>query len=193
MPDTDKAALRSAARRRRRELHALAPDAGREAASHLPAELGPFGTAALYWPAGSEIHPGPLAEALAERGVSLCLPAVVTRDAPVVFRPWTPGEPLAPDDIGMLAPEAAWPVIRPDLVVLPLLAFDAAGGRLGQGGGYYDRTLAQLRSQGPVFVLGLAYSGQEVERLPAEPHDEPLDAVLTETGFRAFRSNKELG
>ena len=173
-------------------MHALAPDAGRQAAACFPRDLGPFATAALYWPAGSEIDPGPLAEVLAERGVRLCLPAVVVKDAPLEFRAWSLGEPLAPDAIGMMAPEAAWPLLRPDLMVLPLLAFDGYGGRLGQGGGYYDRTLAQLRAQGPVFVLGLAYAAQEVERLPAETHDEPLDAVLTETGFRAFRSNEDL-
>ncbi len=76
--------------------------------------------------------------------------------------------------------------MSPDLVLVPLLAFDPYGGRLGQGGGYYDRTLAQLRAERPVFVLGLAYAGQEVERLPAETHDQPLDAVLTETGLRSF-------
>jgi 5-formyltetrahydrofolate cyclo-ligase len=74
---------------------------------------------------------------------------------------------------------------------VPLLAFDAHGGRLGQGGGYYDRTIAQLRAGGPVFVLGLAYAGQEVERLPAETHDQPLDAVLTETGLRLFATRDD--
>ena len=76
--------------------------------------------------------------------------------------------------------------MRPELVVTPLLAFDGSGGRMGQGGGYYDRTLGQLRAEGRVFVVGLAFAGQEVEKLPAEDHDQPLDAVLTEAGFRRF-------
>jgi hypothetical protein len=73
---------------------------------------------------------------------------------------------------------------RPELVVAPLLAFDRFGGRLGQGGGHYDRALAALRRTGPVFLLGLAFAGQEVDRLDLEPHDQPLDAVLTEAGYR---------
>lgn len=70
-----------------------------------------------------------------------------------------------------------------------LLAFDAAGGRLGQGGGHYDRTLAALRARGQVFVLGLAYADQEVEALDMEPHDQRLDAILTETGYTRFRKD----
>lgn len=91
---------------------------------------------------------------------------------------------LAPDAAGLPAPPADAPGLRPDLVIAPLLAFDRLGGRLGQGGGHYDRTLAGLRRTGPVFVLGLAYAGQEVDRLDLEPHDQKLDAVLTEAGYR---------
>jgi 5-formyltetrahydrofolate cyclo-ligase len=96
------------------------------------------------------------------------------------------GEELAADALGVRAPTRRAPFVTPDLVVTPLLAFDALGGRLGQGGGYYDRTLAELRARGQVFVLGLAWAGQEVERLPAETHDQPLDAVLTERELRFF-------
>jgi 5-formyltetrahydrofolate cyclo-ligase len=74
--------------------------------------------------------------------------------------------------------------VSPELVVAPLLAFDRHGGRLGQGGGHYDRTLANLRAKGRVFILGLAYAGQEVDAIPIEPHDQRLDAVLTEAGYR---------
>ena len=81
------------------------------------------------------------------------------------------------------------PLPTPRLVICPLLAFDRAGGRLGQGGGHYDRTLAVLRAQGPVFVLGLAYAGQEVAALDLEPHDQRLDAILTETGYTRFRKD----
>jgi len=71
----------------------------------------------------------------------------------------------------------------PDLIIAPLLAFDRAGGRLGQGGGHYDRTIEALRARGPVFVIGLAYAGQEIEAVPCEPHDQRLDAILTEIGY----------
>jgi 5-formyltetrahydrofolate cyclo-ligase len=82
---------------------------------------------------------------------------------------------------------AVSPTLRPDLVVAPLLAFDRRGGRLGQGGGSYDRTLANLRAEKPVFVIGLAYSGQEVDALPVESHDQRLDAILTETEYLEVR------
>ena len=94
--------------------------------------------------------------------------------------------PLPRDAAGVPAPGPDAPELTPDLVVVPLLAFDGAGARLGQGGGYYDRTLAALRAAGPVVALGLAYAGQEVARLPVEAHDQRLDAVLTEAGLRRF-------
>jgi len=86
---------------------------------------------------------------------------------------------LEPDAAGQPAPPPGAPERRPDLVIAPLLAFDRFGGRLGQGGGHYDQALANLRRTGPVFVLGLAFAGQEVDRLDLEAHDQPLDAVLT--------------
>jgi 5-formyltetrahydrofolate cyclo-ligase len=79
--------------------------------------------------------------------------------------------------------------VRPDLVIAPLLAFDRAGGRIGQGGGHYDRTIAALRTQGPLFVIGLAFAGQEVAELPHEPHDQRLDAILTETAYIEVRKD----
>jgi 5-formyltetrahydrofolate cyclo-ligase len=85
-----------------------------------------------------------------------------------------------------MAPVPSAPQSHPDLVIAPLLGFDRKGRRLGQGGGTYDRTLANLRAFGRVFVLGLAYSGQEVDEVPAEPHDQRLDAVLTETAYLEF-------
>lgn len=183
----DKGELRRAARQTRRELQACAPDAGEQAASLYPsASLGASRTAALYWPCGSEIDPRPLARRLADAGSRLCLPTVAAAGEALEFRLWAEDDVLAPDALGLAAPVAGRPAITPELVVIPLLAFDASGGRLGQGGGYYDRTLERLRAAGPVFALGLGYAGQEVARLPAETHDQPLDAVLTETGLRLF-------
>ena len=94
-----------------------------------------------------------------------------------------------PDAFGVPSPPPEAPEATPRLVICPLLAFDRAGGRLGQGGGHYDRTLAVLRAQGPVFVLGRAYAGQEVAALDLEPHDQRLDAILTETGYTRFRKD----
>ena len=98
-------------------------------------------------------------------------------------------QPLQPDAARVPSPTAAAPALIPDLIIAPLLAFDRAGFRLGQGGGYYDRTLQALRAAGPVFVVGLAYAGQEVEAAPRDDHDQPLDAILTETGYHRFRKD----
>jgi len=135
---------------------------------------------------GSEIDPSPLMGRLLEAGARLALPAASLETAPMVFRAFDFGDPLELDAFGALAPLGGASEVQPDLVIAPLLAFDRFGGRIGQGGGHYDRTLAALRARGPVFVLGLAYAGQEVGTLPRDPHDEPLDAVVTELGLRHF-------
>jgi 5-formyltetrahydrofolate cyclo-ligase len=120
---------------------------------------------------------------LADAGVRLALPVAFERDQPLDFRAYDLGDRLEPDAYNIAAPTSAAPVVRPDLVITPLLAFDRKGGRMGQGGGHYDRTLALLRAEGPVFVLGLAYAGQEVADIPLEDHDQRLDAILTEKGY----------
>ncbi len=186
-PDPDRISrqdLRRAQRRRRRALAAAQPDAGARAALLLAEDALPaFGTFAAYLPAGGEIDPAPLAARLMARGGRRLLPRVM-EDGAMRFLDAPPEGVLAPDAAGLPAPPADAPGLRPDLVIAPLLAFDRLGGRLGQGGGHYDRTLAGLRRTGPVFVLGLAYAGQEVDRLDLEPHDQKLDAVLTEAGYR---------
>ena len=148
------------------------------------------GVIAIYKALGAELDPRPLADILAKQGWSIALPCVEVEDGPMVFRAWKPGERLAQDLTGLPAPLASAPDVDPYLVLVPLLAFDRAGGRLGQGGGYYDRTLAALRGQGLAPpAVGFAYSGQEVPRLPREPHDQPLDGILTEAGYIAVRKD----
>jgi 5-formyltetrahydrofolate cyclo-ligase len=120
---------------------------------------------------------------LADTGAEPALPAAESRDLALSFRLWDPRTPLEPDAFGIPSPPLWADVVQPDLVIAPLLAFDRAGGRLGQGAGHYDRTLANLRALKPVLVLGLAYAGQEVDAIPMEPHDQRLDAILTETEF----------
>lgn len=181
---SDKTALRARLRALRRRLAQAAPDAGARAAELLDiARLPAFASFSGYAPMGSEIDPAPLMARLAETGAGPCLPVAVSREAPLEFRLWDPREGLEPDAFGIPAPPLWADVVLPDLVVAPLLAFDRRGMRLGQGAGHYDRTLANLRAEKPVFVLGLAYSGQEVDEVPAEAHDEPLDAILTETEY----------
>lgn len=181
----DKPSLRARMRQVRAACASADSAAAERAADALPLEaVPPFGVVAGYWPAGAEMSPLPLMRRLASAGADLALPVAEDRHAPLRFRRWCEGDDLAPDAFGICAPVASADDVRPDLVIAPLLAFDAAGSRLGQGAGHYDRTLQRLRAQGPLFVLGLGYAGQEADHLPSEPHDERLDGILTETGFR---------
>ena len=183
MDFSDKAVLRAEARARRKILASAGPVAARRVADHAAA-LPPGDVVAVYSAVGSELDPEPLAHALIASGRQVCLPVVTERDAPMIFRRWTPGEPLEVDAAGCPAPLPLAAQVEPDLILCPLLAFDDRGGRLGQGGGYYDRTIAAM--QGQVVFIGLAYSGQQVKRLPVEPHDATLHGVLSETGYTAF-------
>jgi 5-formyltetrahydrofolate cyclo-ligase len=176
--------LRLQLRALRRSLAARTPDAAQRAADKLPERcLGAYPIVSGYRPRGAELDPWPLMRRFAEAGAQLALPVATSREAPLIFRAYAPGDPLAPDAFGIAAPLPLAPEVRPDLVIAPLLAFDRFGNRMGQGAGHYDRTLAALRARRPTVVLGLAYAGQEVARAPAEPHDQPLDAILTELGY----------
>lgn len=179
----EKDLLRAALKDRREELAARDPDAGETLASKFPMKLferyGP--TVALYLPIGSEIDPKPLMGKLVAAGAKLALPCVQD-DGSMVYRAYTRGDMLEQRAFGLLEPNPEVPEVNPTLVITPLLGFDRNGNRLGYGKGHYDRALTRLREQGRVFVCGLAYFGQEVEAVPAEPHDVPLDWVMTERG-----------
>lgn len=179
---SDKHELRSAARALRKRLAEADATAAARAGDHADA-LPPGRIVALYRAMGSELDTNALAAALDAAGRRLCLPVVVERDAPMIFRAWSMGEPLELDAAGCPAPLPLAEVVDPDLIVTPLLAFDASGGRLGQGGGYYDRTFA---ARPDIVRIGFAYAGQRVERLALEDHDVRLHGVLTEAGYRAF-------
>ena len=186
-----KRALRREFRARRRRQHATQPDGAHALARRVLLEVSvpPGSVAAGYWPDDGEIDPRPLMAALAERGVGLALPAVVERAAAPVYRAWKPGEPLRPDRVGIPAPVATAPSVVPDLVLCPLVAFDAGGRRLGRGGGYIDRALAAL---GPgVRVVGLAWEQQRADRIPTAAHDRTLDMVVTEC--RVYRRDHAAG
>jgi 5-formyltetrahydrofolate cyclo-ligase len=183
-PILAKAELRRRFRARRRRLAA-----DREAASRLAAQLAPIerwadlAVVAAYEAMETEIDPSPLVRRLAEAGARLALPVVVQRGAPLIFRAAVAPERFRPDAAGIPAPPPDAPALRPDLIIAPLLAFDRAGGRLGQGGGYYDRTIRALRASGKVMVVGLAFAGQETSCAPMTADDERLDAILTERGY----------
>ena len=189
-PASAKTMMRVEMRARRRALAAKAPEAGRRAAAELPIEKLPtFTVVSGYRPQGAELDPGPLMRRLQGEGAKLCLPVAVSREAPLVFRAYDPAAPLVPDAFGIPSPGPDAEELTPDLVIAPTMAFDRTGARLGQGAGHYDRTLENLRKGGRVFVLGLAFAEQEVARIPAEPHDQRLDAILTETGYIEVRKD----
>lgn len=187
-PASAKAALRLALQSQRKGLAREAPDAGARAADSAPLErFGGHATIAGYLARGSEIDPEPLMRRFGAAGARLALPVALTPGGPLAFRAYQIGDPLSPDACGVPAPSDGAALLRPDLVIVPLLAFDRRGGRMGRGGGHYDRTLAKLRAEGAVFALGLAYAGQAVAQVPCEPHDQRLDAILTEKGYIEVR------
>ena len=164
-------------RRLRRRLATEVPNAAACAAANLPPlpDVRVFG---LYHAMGSELDPTPI-----QLPGCRALPVVVDRAGQMVFRRHDAGEPLTPDVMGVPAPPDSAQIVTPDVIFAPVLAFDRRGGRLGQGGGYYDRLIASLRAQQLLLVIGLAYAGQELAEVPMEPHDQRLDAILTETEF----------
>ncbi|MCA2978980.1 MAG: 5-formyltetrahydrofolate cyclo-ligase [Myxococcaceae bacterium] len=177
-----KRALRAAQKARRAGLFEAHPEAATALLQHLPPGLRPRVVSGTT-PMGSELDPRPLMRHLAARGAQLALPRTPPRGQPLTFHVWTEETRFAPGRFGLDEPAADTPALVPDLVLVPLLAFDGAGRRLGSGGGYYDATLRALRAAGPVFALGVAFSGQQVDAVPCEAFDEPLDAVLTEAGW----------
>ena len=133
-----------------------------------------------FMPLKSEINPLPLLRKLAGQGARLALPVVAGRGKPLVMREWVFGEPLTAGVWGIREPQPEAAAVDPDILLVPLLAFDRAGHRIGYGAGYYDLTLAQLRTRKPIIAVGLAFAAQEVAAVPATPRDARLDLVLTE-------------
>jgi 5-formyltetrahydrofolate cyclo-ligase len=177
-----KAELRAAALKRR---DALAPDARLAAAEALvarglPVAAKPGMIVSGYMPIRSEINPLPLLRRYAEAGAKLALPAIVARDHPLSMRAWAVGETLVPGQWGIREPDASAAEVAPDIMLVPLAAFDRRGFRIGYGAGYYDKTIAGLRTRKRVVVIGVAYAAQEVDEVPVLPHDARLDLVLTE-------------
>ncbi len=177
-----KAALRREAMARR---DALPPDARQAAAEAIaarpfPLAIAPGPIVSGFTPLKSEINPLPLMRKLAGQGARLALPVVAGRGKPLVMREWVFGEPLVAGVWGIREPKPEAAVVDPDILLVPLLAFDRAGHRIGYGAGYYDLTLAQLRARNPVIAVGLAFAAQEVAAVPATPRDARLDLVLTE-------------
>jgi 5-formyltetrahydrofolate cyclo-ligase len=177
-PGAAKQATREAAFARRHDLDPEA--AGRALAGHVLRDCPPPPRTVVsgFWPLGEEIDIRALLLALHERGHQIALPVTPRRGEALTFRGWQPGDVLIPERFGTMRPVG--PVMVPDMLLVPLLAFDAAGGRLGYGGGFYDRTLAELPGR---FRLGCAFAAQQVDAVPVGPYDIRLDAVATENGI----------
>jgi 5-formyltetrahydrofolate cyclo-ligase len=176
---TDKSAARAAAHARRAAAHRQ----GHDACTHLTDVLTAYRGLPLagYLPMRSEIDPLPAMAAAAQCG-PVCAPVIMAQGAPLQFRRWTPDCALIMGTFGAQIPASGdW--ITPQVLIVPLLAFSRTGGRLGYGGGFYDRTLQALRAAGPVTAIGFAYAAQEDADLPLELTDQPLDLIVTETGI----------
>jgi 5-formyltetrahydrofolate cyclo-ligase len=181
-------------RRARAARGALSPEARAEASVAIcrnffeGVALEPEEAVAAYWRIRDEVDCQPILVRLMDSGQTVILPVVAGTDQPLDMRVWEAGTPLYEAGFGTLAPAELAPRREPDVVLVPLLGFDAAGTRLGYGGGYYDRTLAQLPRRPK--LIGLAFSAQELDAIPREPHDVPLDAVITEHGVRFFGEDR---
>ncbi len=144
-------------------------------------------TVSGFWPIKDEVSTLPLLERLSAQGLVTALPVMVGRDQPLTFRAWKPGEPLTQVQMKIMEPPPEAPEVLPDLLFVPLAAFDRKGDRLGYGAGYYDRSLSKLRGLKRIVAIGIAFEVQELQDLPQEPHDEPLDYVLTERSLISCR------
>lgn len=174
---------RTAASKRRAEAHeqlkdmagAALAERGLPAALHIEA-----GAVSGFIPYKSEITTVPLMNRLRREGWQTALPIVIAPEQPLVFRAWAPGEPLVPGVWDIPIPPESAPEVFPDVLLVPMLAFDRRGYRLGYGGGFYDRTLEKLRTLKKVVAVGVAYHAQMVDEVPTGPYDAPLDYVMTE-------------
>ncbi|MDE0780753.1 MAG: 5-formyltetrahydrofolate cyclo-ligase [Alphaproteobacteria bacterium] len=147
----------------------------------LVARTGIGTVVAGYMPIGSEIDPRSLLDRIAARGSGLCLPDVIAPDALLEFRTWSTTGALRTGAYGIPVPKTDAAVVSPDLLLVPMLAFDRRGFRLGYGGGFYDRTISALRGAKGILTVGLAFSGQVRDDLPIGPHDIRLDWIVTES------------
>lgn len=184
-----KAQMRARALARRPALHEALPDAGQRACRHFLGTIGfPAGAeVSAYLPVKDEFDVMPFAYTAHAFGHRVGMPVVLGKGKPLQFREWTPDTVLDAGVLGIPIPPADAALILPRLLLVPLMAFDASGYRLGYGGGFYDRTLAALRLLEPETVaVGVCYAGLEVEAVPHDEHDQPLDWIVTEEGARAF-------
>ncbi|HEY4141560.1 MAG TPA: 5-formyltetrahydrofolate cyclo-ligase [Pseudolabrys sp.] len=188
-PQNRKAELRSVALTLRDALPPTMRQAAAETISKrpLPVPVTAGMIVSGFSPMKTEINPLPLLRKFAEAGAGLALPCIAGRGHPLIMRAWAFGADLASGQWGIREPTPDAPEVAPDIVIVPLAAFDRAGNRIGYGAGYYDMTLHKLRALKPVIAIGIAFASQETARIPATERDERLDLVLTEREVIDFR------
>jgi 5-formyltetrahydrofolate cyclo-ligase len=194
MPDSTsiadlKATLRREAIARRDGLPAAERQQAAEAiaARPFPIAIAPGAIVSGFMPLKSEISPLPLLRRIAAANVRLALPAIAGRGRPLMMRNFAFGDALGSGQWGIREPKPEAPEVFPDILIVPLLAFDRGGHRVGYGAGYYDMTIAALRDRKPVTAVGIAYAAQEVAKVPTTARDARLDLVLTEREIIDFR------
>lgn len=184
-PAVEKAALRKQAARNRSLLMANRPSADDDLTRYLDSVLQRCGTGiyAAYLPIRSELSPLQIVAELVDRGIATAMPVTPQRGNPLVFYRWAPGMDLDDGPYNTKQPPLSSERVVPKVILAPMLAFDAEGWRLGYGGGFYDRSVAEIRGAGyEVAVIGIAFSGQQVDKVPTGPYDVALDAVWTPDG-----------
>ena len=186
-----KSIMRMRMKRARQEAAKARPDAALHAARNFmsAATLDEKSVVSVYYPIHDELDTEPLVAALIDRNVTVALPVVMKKNAPLAFRRYRPGDELITGSYGALIPADETAEIIPTIIVTPLLAFNAAGGRLGYGGGYYDRTLAEYRQSGrAVTAVGFGYGAQAtaIDAFPVSTLDQKLDWAVTERGVQYF-------
>jgi 5-formyltetrahydrofolate cyclo-ligase len=184
-----KGALRREAMARRDALPADERTAAAEAIAvrEFPLAIAPGTIVSGFMPLKSEISPLPLMQKLAQTGARLALPAIAGRGKPLIMRAWAWGEALDRGQWDIREPQPDAAEVEPDILLVPLLAFDRTGHRIGYGAGYYDMTISRLRARKPVTAVGIAFAAQEAPVVPATPRDARLDLVLTEREVIAFK------
>ena len=159
------------------------PASGAAVAAQIRPHVPPGAAVAGFYPMRRELDLTALLHALRGAGHVVALPRTPARGLPLAFHRWDEGDTLRPERFGTMT--ASGPAVRPDLLLVPLLAFDRQGRRLGYGGGFYDRTIAAMPG---IATIGCAYAVLELAEVPAGPHDMPLDAIATETEFVTIKA-----
>ena len=179
---SDKSTLRQSAFARRDAMPAAERAAAVETVTRrpFPVAVKPGMIVSGYSPMKSEFNPVPLMRKLSDAGAKLALPVTPKRGNPLIMRAWAFGDEMISGVWGIREPKPDAPEVFPDIMLVPLAAFDRAGHRIGYGAGYYDKTIARIRAMKKVTAVGLAFAVQEIAKVPATPFDQALDLVLTE-------------